>query len=60
MIEVIFVEEQDEVVNPIGVKGLGEIGIVGTAAIANAIYHATGKRVRDLPITLDKLLTPPG
>ena len=56
-IEVIFVEEQDEIVNPLGVKGLGEIGIVGVpAAIANAIYHATGKRVRDLPITLDKLL----
>jgi xanthine dehydrogenase YagR molybdenum-binding subunit len=56
-IEVFFVEEQDDIVNPIGVKGLGEIGIVGTAAaIANAVYHATGKRIRDLPITLDKLL----
>ncbi|WP_136620856.1 MULTISPECIES: xanthine dehydrogenase family protein molybdopterin-binding subunit [Mesorhizobium] len=56
-IKVIFVDEQDEIVNPLGVKGLGEIGIVGVpAAIANAIYHATGKRVRDLPITLDKLL----
>lgn len=56
-IDVIFVEEHDEIVNPIGVKGLGEIGVVGTAAaIANAIYHATGKRVRDLPITLDKLI----
>jgi len=56
-IEVIFVEEQDDIINPLGVKGLGEIGIVGTAAaIANAVYHATGKRVRDLPITLDKLL----
>jgi len=56
-LEVIFVEEHDDIVNPIGVKGLGEIGIVGTAAaIANAVYHATGKRVRDLPITLDKLL----
>ena len=56
-IEVIFVEEHDEIVNPIGVKGLGEIGIVGTAAaIANAVYHATGKRVRDMPITIDKLL----
>ncbi|MBC7945317.1 MAG: xanthine dehydrogenase family protein molybdopterin-binding subunit [Burkholderiales bacterium] len=56
-IEVIFVEERDEIINSLGVKGLGEIGIVGTAsAIANAIYHATGKRVRDLPITLDKVM----
>jgi xanthine dehydrogenase YagR molybdenum-binding subunit len=55
-IEVIFVDEPDDIINPLGVKGVGEIGIVGTAAaIANAIYHATGKRVRDLPITLDKL-----
>jgi xanthine dehydrogenase YagR molybdenum-binding subunit len=55
-IEVIFVDEPDERVNPLGIKGLGEIGIVGVAAaIANAVYHATGKRVRDLPITLDKL-----
>jgi xanthine dehydrogenase YagR molybdenum-binding subunit len=55
-IQVIFVDELDDIVNPLGVKGLGEIGIVGVpAAIANAIYHATGKRVRDLPITLDKL-----
>ena len=52
----IFVEEHDEVVNPLGAKGLGEIGVVGVAAaIANAVYHATGKRVRELPITLDKL-----
>jgi xanthine dehydrogenase YagR molybdenum-binding subunit len=56
-ITVIFVDEPDDIVNPLGIKGLGEIGIVGVAAaIANAIYHATGKRVRDLPITLDKLL----
>jgi xanthine dehydrogenase YagR molybdenum-binding subunit len=55
-IQVIFVDEQDDIVNPMGIKGLGEIGIVGvSAAIANAVYHATGKRVRDLPITLDKL-----
>jgi xanthine dehydrogenase YagR molybdenum-binding subunit len=54
-IKVIFVDEADDS-NPLGVKGLGEIGIVGVAAaIANAVYHATGKRVRDLPITLDKL-----
>jgi xanthine dehydrogenase YagR molybdenum-binding subunit len=57
-IEVIFVDEHDEKVSPLGVKGLGEIGIVGTAsAVANAIFHATGKRVRDFPITIDKLLT---
>ncbi|QHS62929.1 xanthine dehydrogenase family protein molybdopterin-binding subunit [Chitinophaga agri] len=56
-IEVIFVEEKDDVVNPMGIKGVGEIGQVGVAAaIANAIYHATGKRIRELPITLDKLL----
>ncbi len=56
-IEVIFVDEPDDIVNPLGIKGLGEIGIVGVAAaIANAVYHATGQRVRDLPITLDKLI----
>ena len=54
-IQVIFVDEKDES-NPLGLKGLGEIGIVGVAgAVANAVYHATGKRVRHLPITLDKL-----
>ncbi|WP_157514683.1 xanthine dehydrogenase family protein molybdopterin-binding subunit [Christiangramia portivictoriae] len=56
-LEVIFVPEHDEIVNPLGAKGLGEIGIVGVAsAICNAIYNATGKRVRELPITLDKLV----
>jgi xanthine dehydrogenase YagR molybdenum-binding subunit len=56
-IDVVFVEENDPHVNPIGVKGVGEIPIVGVAAsIANAVYHATGKRVRSLPITVDKLL----
>ncbi|MDB5663153.1 MAG: xanthine dehydrogenase YagR molybdenum-binding subunit [Sphingomonas bacterium] len=55
-IQVIFVDEQEPEL-PMGVKGLGEIGIVSTAAaIANAIYHATGKRIRSLPITIDKLL----
>jgi xanthine dehydrogenase YagR molybdenum-binding subunit len=55
-IRVIFVDERDTIINPLGIKGVGEIGIVGVAAaIANAVYHATGKRVRDLPITLDKL-----
>ena len=61
-IDVIFVHEVEPHLNPLGVKGIGEIGIVGTAAaIANAVYHATGVRVRDLPITIDKLLglTPP-
>jgi xanthine dehydrogenase YagR molybdenum-binding subunit len=48
----IVVPEEDKHVNPIGAKGIGEIGIVGVApAIANAVYHATGKRIRDLPIT---------
>jgi xanthine dehydrogenase YagR molybdenum-binding subunit len=56
-LEVIMVDETDPHVNEIGAKGIGEIGITGiTAAIANAVYHATGKRVRDLPITLDKLI----
>jgi xanthine dehydrogenase YagR molybdenum-binding subunit len=55
-IEVIFVDEPDDIINPLGIKGVGEIGIVGVAAaIANAVHHATGKRIRDLPITLDKL-----
>jgi xanthine dehydrogenase YagR molybdenum-binding subunit len=55
-IEVIFVDEKDEKINALGIKGVGEIGIVGVAAaVANAVYHATGKRVRDLPITLDKV-----
>ena len=56
-IDVIFVEEEDDKTSPLGVKGLGEIGIVGTAAaIANAVFHATGKRIRDLPITIDKVI----
>ncbi|WP_407192697.1 xanthine dehydrogenase family protein molybdopterin-binding subunit [Bradyrhizobium sp. STM 3566] len=56
-IDVIFVDEPDERINRLGVKGLGEIGIVGVpAAIANAVYHATGKRIRRFPITLDKLI----
>lgn len=56
-IETTFVEEDDKIVNELGVKGMGELGMVGIpAAIANAVFHATGKRVRDLPITVDKLL----
>ncbi|WP_372664459.1 xanthine dehydrogenase family protein molybdopterin-binding subunit [Amycolatopsis kentuckyensis] len=52
-----WLDEVDPHVNPMGSKGVGEIGIVGTAAaVANAVFHATGVRVRDLPITLDKLL----
>ncbi len=55
--EVIWLEEPDLIANPLGAKGIGEMGLVGTAAaIANAIFNATGKRVRDLPITPDKLL----
>ncbi len=56
-IEAIWVDEVDPHVNPMGAKGIGEIGIVGTAAaVANAVYHATGTRVRDLPIRPDKLV----
>ncbi len=56
-IDVVLVEEHDDIVNPLGVKGIGEVGFLGVAAaIANAVYHATGKRVRDLPVTIDKLL----
>lgn len=56
-LDVLFVEEQDNEINDLGAKGVGEIGIVGMApAIANAIYNATGKRVNDLPIYFDKLL----
>lgn len=56
-IETLFVEEDDTLVNPLGVKGMGELGMVGIpAAIANAVFHATGKRIRELPITPEKLL----
>ncbi len=56
-IDVHFVGEPDFAFNPIGARGIGEIGITGiAAAVANAVYHATGKRVRDLPITPDKLI----
>jgi xanthine dehydrogenase YagR molybdenum-binding subunit len=56
-IDVSFVHEDDPYINPLGVKGIGEIGITGAAAaVANAVYHATGVRVRDLPIRLDKLV----
>ncbi len=56
-VDVILVPERDDFVNPVGVKGIGELGNVGTAAaVANAVYHATGIRVRKLPIRLEKLL----
>ncbi len=55
--EVEFIDEADARFNSIGVKGVGEIAAVGAAgAIANAVYHATGKRIRDLPIRIEKLL----
>jgi len=55
--EVQFIDKPDLLISPIGARGIGEIGITGmAAAVANAIYHAIGKRVRDLPITMDKLL----
>ena len=57
-IEADWVEESDDALNPIGSKGIGEIGIVGTAAaVANAVFNATGQRVRDLPIRLDRLVS---
>ena len=56
-IEIVLVDEQDTLVNPLGIKGIGEIGNVGgAAAVANAVFHATGTRIRELPITPDKLL----
>jgi xanthine dehydrogenase YagR molybdenum-binding subunit len=56
-IDVDFVEENDTQFNPLGGRGIGEIGITGvSASVANAVFHATGKRIRDLPITLDKLI----
>jgi xanthine dehydrogenase YagR molybdenum-binding subunit len=60
-LEAILVEERDPHVNALGIKGVGEIGITGTAgAVANAVWHATGIRVRKFPITLDRLIDPVG
>jgi xanthine dehydrogenase YagR molybdenum-binding subunit len=57
-IEAYFIPEEDSIINSIGAKGIGEIGITGVAAaVANAVYNATGKRIRHLPITADKLLS---
>jgi len=54
---VILVPEMDAIINPLGIKGVGEVANVGTsAAIANAVYHATGKRIRKLPIRIETLL----
>jgi xanthine dehydrogenase YagR molybdenum-binding subunit len=57
-LEAHFVDEVDPHINPLGVKGVGEIALVGMApAIANAVFHATGKRIRDLPIRIEDVLT---
>ena len=58
-IDVIFVDEDDRVVSRLGAKGVGEIGIVGVAAaVCNAIYHATGRRIRSTPMTPEKVMAP--
>jgi xanthine dehydrogenase YagR molybdenum-binding subunit len=58
-VEAILVEERDSHVNALGIKGVGEIGVTGSAgAVANAVWHATGIRVRQFPITLDRLIEP--
>jgi xanthine dehydrogenase YagR molybdenum-binding subunit len=56
-VQVILIPEEDKLVNDIGIKGVGELGNVGTnAAVANAVYHATGVRIRELPIRIEKLI----
>lgn len=58
-IDVHFIDKPDTIFNSIGARGIGEIGIAGVpAAVANAVFNATGKRVRDLPITPEKILSP--
>jgi len=60
-IDVILLDYPDLAFNEFGARGIGEIGITGfAAAVANAVYHATGKRIRDLPITMEKLMDAPG
>jgi xanthine dehydrogenase YagR molybdenum-binding subunit len=57
-IDVAFVDEPDPIFSPVGVKGLGEVGAIGVAAaVGNAIFHATGKRFRRLPIRIDDVLS---
>jgi xanthine dehydrogenase YagR molybdenum-binding subunit len=57
-IQVIMVPEEDKTVNPLGIKGIGELGNVGmNAAVANAVFHATGVRVRRIPARLENLLS---
>jgi xanthine dehydrogenase YagR molybdenum-binding subunit len=56
-IEAIFIDKADPIINPVGTKGTGEISLIGVAAaVANAVFNATGKRIRELPITPDKVL----
>ncbi len=56
-IATLFIDVPDPHINSLGARGIGEIGITGVAAsVANAVFHATGKRIRELPITLDKLI----
>ena len=57
-IDAVWIDERDPHLNPMGVKGIGEIGIVGTvAAIDNDVWHAAGRRIRDLPVTPAKILS---
>jgi len=57
LIDITFIEEHDENINVLGVKGIGELPVSGVApAIANAVHHATGRRIRDLPIRPEMLL----
>ena len=57
-LEIHLIDEAEDKINALGAKGMGELPMVGVAAaVANAVYNATGKRVRELPITLDKLIT---